>query len=149
MGLRICVRGAGPAHPGTSTRTREGLHRRRLTAANQFWLRALLADPARPPGEPSTPRLYALLLRTGEADVPCHLAMARHLADSGKHEEALRLLDAVTLLAPASRDAWLARAAFERARGDEAAAASCEVQAAALAAADVPVVAPAPRGAAC
>jgi tetratricopeptide (TPR) repeat protein len=112
-------------------------------------LRAALADPGRPPDDPSTPRLYGLLQNAGEADVPSHLVMARHLAHSGKHADAMRILDAVTLLSPVSRDAWLQKASLARALGDETLAASCDAQGAAVAASDVPFAVPAPRGAAC
>lgn len=112
-------------------------------------LRGTLADPARAPGDPSTPRLYALLQAAGEADVPSHLAFARHEAHAGKLREALALLDAVTLLSPVSRDAWLQKAAVARALGDEPLAASCDAQAAAVTAADAPFGVPAPRGVAC
>ncbi len=112
-------------------------------------LRAALTDPSRAPDDPSTPRIYALLQHAGEADVPCHLAMARHLAHAGQHEAAMRLLDSVTLLSPVSRDAWLQKAALARTLGDEALGASCDAQAAAIAASDVPFGVPAPRGAAC
>ena len=70
-------------------------------------IRAALADPQLALDDPSTPRLYQLLLAAGEADVASHLAMVRHLAHAGKTGEAMRLLDAVTLLAPSSRDAWM------------------------------------------
>jgi tetratricopeptide (TPR) repeat protein len=112
-------------------------------------LRAALADPARAVDDPSTPRLYALLQGAGEADVPSHLAMARHLAHVGKRAEAMGLLEAITLLSPVSRDAWLQKSALARALGDEVLAASCEAQAAAVAASDVPFGVPAPRGASC
>jgi tetratricopeptide (TPR) repeat protein len=112
-------------------------------------LRAALADAARAPEDASTPRLYRLLLAAGEADVSCHVAMARHLAHAGDAREAMRLLDAVTLLAPASRDAWLQKAALARAAGDAALAAECDAQAAALATADVPFGIPGPPGATC
>jgi hypothetical protein len=36
-------------------------------------VRAALADPERDAADPSTPRLYELLLGAGEADVPSHL----------------------------------------------------------------------------
>jgi tetratricopeptide (TPR) repeat protein len=112
-------------------------------------LRAVLADPARAPDDPSTPRIYALLQGAGEADVPSHLAMARHLAHAGKHAEAVSLLEAVTLLSPVSRDAWLQRAALARTLGDDVLAASCEAQATAISLSDPPFGVPAPRGAAC
>jgi tetratricopeptide (TPR) repeat protein len=109
-------------------------------------LRNALADPARAPGDPSTARLYRLLLETGEADVPCHVAMARHLAHAGDPAEALALLDAVTRLAPVSRDAWAAKAAVARAAGNEPLAAECDAQAAALAATPVPFGIPSTGG---
>jgi len=112
-------------------------------------LRAALCDAARTPDDPSTPRLYALLQRAGEADVPSHLAMARHHAHAGKHEQAMRLLDAVTLLSPVSRDAWLQKAALARALGAEVLAASCDAEAAVIAGSDVPFGVPSPRGAVC
>jgi tetratricopeptide (TPR) repeat protein len=110
-------------------------------------IRTTLADPARAPDDPSTPRLYQLLLGAGEADVACHVAMARHLAHEGKTAEAMQLLDAVTLLAPVSRDAWLQKAALARTLGQDEVAAECEGQAAALATAQVPFGIPATRAA--
>jgi hypothetical protein len=112
-------------------------------------LRTALADPERAPDDDSTPRLYALLQAAGEADVTSHLAMARHLAHRGKHAAAMELLDAVTLLSPVSRDAWLQKASLARVLGDETLAVSCETQAAAISASDVPFGVPAPRGAVC
>jgi hypothetical protein len=112
-------------------------------------LRAALADPSRALDEASTPRLYALLQGAGEADVPSHLAMARHLAHTGKQADAMRILDAVTLLSPVSKDAWEAKAALARATGGAELAARCEAEAAAVAAARVPFGVPAPRGVAC
>jgi hypothetical protein len=112
-------------------------------------IRAALADPERAPDDPSTPRLYALLQGAGEADVPSHLAMARHLVHAGKPAEAMAILDAVTLLSPVSRDAWLQRAALARTLGDEPLAATCEAQAAGIAASDAPFGVPAPRGVVC
>lgn len=112
-------------------------------------LRASLADPARTPEDPSTPRLYALLQGAGEADVPSHLAMARHLSHAGKPADAMAILDAVTLLSPVSRDAWLQKAALARVLGNEPLAATCDAQAAAISASDVPFGVPAPRGPVC
>lgn len=112
-------------------------------------LREALADPARDGKDGSTARLYGLLVAAGEADVPSHLAMARHLAATDRGEEALKLLDAVTLLAPASRDAWLQKASVARALGNATLAASCDAEAAAAAQGDAPFGIPAPRGAAC
>jgi hypothetical protein len=112
-------------------------------------LRNALAEPGRAFDDPSTPRLYQLLLEAGEADVPCHVAMARHLAHAGKLGEAMSLLDAVTKLAPVSRDAWIAKGAVARAAGDEALATECAAQVAGLAATPVPFGIPPPAGASC
>jgi hypothetical protein len=70
--------------------------------------------------------------------------MARWLAAAGKRDEARRILEAVTLLAPASRDAWLARGALARVMGDAAEAVRCEAQASALSSTPVPFAIPAP-----
>lgn len=101
-------------------------------------LRRSLSDPERRADDPSSPRIYQQLLDAGEADVPCHLAMARHLSNSGDHAGAMRLLDAVTLLAPISRDAWLAKEAAALAAGDAELAARCAAEAAAIGAAVLP-----------
>jgi hypothetical protein len=108
-------------------------------------IREALANPERPADDPSTPRLYRLLLEAGEADVASHLAMARHLAHAGDREAAMRLVDAVTLLAPASRDAWVQKAGLAHSMGDEATARECEAQAAALETSHVPFGIPAGR----
>jgi hypothetical protein len=96
-------------------------------------LRNAIGDPALPAEDPAIPRIYRLLLDAGEADVPAHLAMARHLAAQGDRAGAMRLLDAVTLLAPSSRDAWLEKAALARSLEDAELATECDAQAAALA----------------
>jgi hypothetical protein len=95
-------------------------------------LRAALADPARADDDPSTPRLYEMLVRADEADVDAHLAMARWHARAGHADAALRLLGAVTALHPASRDAWLLEAKLARETGDTAHADRAEIEAAAL-----------------
>jgi tetratricopeptide (TPR) repeat protein len=112
-------------------------------------LRAALAEVTRAPDDPSTPQIYALLQGAGEADVSSHLAMARHLGHAGKHADAMRILDAVTLLAPLSKDGWDGKAALARAMGDLELAAKCAAEAATVAGAHVPFGIPAPRGAAC
>ena len=86
------------------------------------------------PGEMDfVPRLYELLARAGEGTDAVHVAMARDLNARGEGEQALRLVDAVTLLSPGCRDAWLARAAICRSIGDDEAAREADVEAAALA----------------
>ena len=93
-------------------------------------LRNLLGDPDRNPTEESTPRLYKLLMEAGEADVSCHIAMARFHAAEGMLDDAELLLEAVTRLAPASRDAWRARTTVARLAGNEALVLVCEASAA-------------------
>lgn len=85
----------------------------------------LKADPA----DASVPKLYALLQASDEADVPTHLAMVRHLMTAGQLDRAASLAQAVTVLAPSSRDAWQARANVARLQKDEAAAAGFEAEA--------------------
>ena len=108
-------------------------------------LRGFIADPSLSPDDPAIPRVYRLLLDAGEADVGAHVAMARHLASVGDRSGALKLLDAVTLLAPASRDAWLAKASLARALEDDGLAAECDAHAAMLAGGSVPFGIPGPR----
>lgn len=112
-------------------------------------LRAALADPARRPDDPSTPKLYGLLVAAGETDVPAHLAMAGHLAATGRQEQAMKLLDAVTLLAQLSLDAWEQKASLARTMGDAALAVSCQAEAAAIARGNAPFGVPAPPDATC
>ena len=88
------------------------------------WLRD--AEPA----DEAIPRLYDLLARTSDADVDSHLVMARHFVQTDRLDRAAELLAAVTLTAPASRDAWLERARVAKLRGEALAAAEYEAQAA-------------------
>jgi tetratricopeptide (TPR) repeat protein len=77
--------------------------------------------------------LYKLLVRAGEGTDAVHVAMARDFNARGESELALRLIDAVTVLSPGCRDAWLARAAICRTMGDGNAARAADIEAAALA----------------
>jgi predicted Zn-dependent protease len=90
-------------------------------------LRTRLTDAQE--GDPEIPRLYGRLQHEDECDLPSHLVWARHLVHVKRLDEAARVLEAVTLLAPASLDAWQARARVERLRGNDAAAAVCEAEA--------------------
>lgn len=112
-------------------------------------LRGRLVDPDRSADDPSTPRIYALLLGAGEADVGCHVAMARHHASAGRLGEAGAILDAVLKLAPVCRDAWLARAELARATRDDMEAAACEARAKGLSTTQVPFGLPSGRGLPC
>lgn len=86
-------------------------------------IREVLADPAREAADPSTPRLYRLLVQGDAADVTAHVVMGRHLLATGERDAARALATALTQLHPASEEAWeLAgdagdRRAAEQARG--------------------------------
>lgn len=95
-------------------------------------LRRLLLDPDRDPSDESTPRLHGMLVRAGKADDLVHLALARHLEAVGKAEEALRVLDAVLLLSPGCRDAWVAKAGLAKLMGRGEVALEAEAEAVAL-----------------
>jgi tetratricopeptide (TPR) repeat protein len=95
-------------------------------------LRAALASPERAADDPSTPRLYELLVRAGEADVGAHSAMTRFWLAKGETAKAAQIADAVTLLNPTDREAWLCRAEVARAAGDLATAEECLAEAAAV-----------------
>ena len=101
-------------------------------------IRKALADPSRPAADESTPRLYELVARAGQADAASHLVMVRWLSATGSATEARALVDAVTRLFPASRDAWEEKARVLAAAGDEAGAAAARLEAAALGVADPP-----------
>ncbi len=89
-------------------------------------LRAMLADATE--GDPQIAEVYARLQRENECDVATHVCWAGYLAFTRKFDEAAKVLAAVTLLAPASVDAWRARAAVEAARGHATEAAECQAQ---------------------
>ena len=93
-------------------------------------LRAALADPARPPEDADIPRLYALLVEAGEADLESHLAMVRFAVATAQLERARVLAEAMTTLFPAAREAWEALARVARAQGDLARATIAEAEAA-------------------
>ncbi|MFT3912667.1 MAG: tetratricopeptide repeat protein [Anaeromyxobacteraceae bacterium] len=93
-------------------------------------VRAALRAPERAVDDPSTPRLYALLIRAGEADLGAHVAMARFELAAGRAAEARGLADAVVRLFPASREAWSLLADVARAQGDAVTAASAGLEAA-------------------
>lgn len=101
-------------------------------------IREALADPERLATDPSTPRLYALLVRGDAADVASHVTMSRHLLAAGKGGEARAISDALTRLHPTSREAWELAAAVASALGDAAAAEQARIEAAALTHRDAP-----------
>ena len=95
-------------------------------------LRAALADPARAADDADIPRLYALLVEAGEADLEAHLAMVRFAVATAQLERARALSEAVTTLFPAAREAWEALARVARAQGDGARAAVADAEAAVM-----------------
>jgi Flp pilus assembly protein TadD len=94
-------------------------------------LQRALTDPERDVADESTPRLHGMLVRAGKADEGAHIAMARHLAEVGKAEEAVKLLDAVLLLSPTCRDAWAVKAILSANLGRDAEAMAAQAEAAA------------------
>jgi tetratricopeptide (TPR) repeat protein len=101
-------------------------------------IRDALSSPERAADDPSTPRLYAILLGAGEAEVESHAAMARYHLATGNLPTATAIADAAALLYPASKAAWEAKAAVATARGDEAGAEQARIEAAAAGAGAVP-----------
>lgn len=120
-----------PAHQEQFAHFGERL-RKRLRAHGQY------------PNEAVAPRLYATLLRAGEADAACHVAMAEHLASHGQAPEALRILRATVLLEPSCTEAWGLLAELARGAGDDASAAEYAARAAALTEVAAPYGVPSP-----
>lgn len=95
-------------------------------------MREALADAGRSSADPSTPRLYDLLVRSGEADLGTHLAMVRWCSTAGDHGRARALSGAMTTLYPLDRASWLCAADAARAAGDHDLAARATAEAAVL-----------------
>lgn len=94
-------------------------------------LRRMLIDPDRDPADESVPRLHSMLVEAGMADEVVHLALARHLAEVGNDDEAMKLVEAVARLWPACCDAWLMKATLARKLGLSEEAVMAEAEAAA------------------
>jgi tetratricopeptide (TPR) repeat protein len=105
-------------------------------------IRAALAAEARAVDDPSTPRLYDLLLSSGEADVPSHAAMARFLVAKGDPGRARQLADALVVLHPGDPLSWRCKAEVARAAGDAATADACLAEAAVRGSAPAPFAVP-------
>jgi tetratricopeptide (TPR) repeat protein len=105
-------------------------------------IREALAAPDRATDDPSTPRLYAILVRAGEAEVESHAAMARYHLATGNVPAATAIADAAALLYPASKVAWEAKAAVANARGDAEGAELARIEGVAAGAASTPFTAP-------
>ena len=82
---------------------------------------------------------------SGEGDVGSHLAMARYLRHTKNDAGAMRILDALTTLAPSCRAAWVEKALVARRLGDHARAGEADIEAAALQARDPVPFAPRPQ----
>lgn len=93
-------------------------------------VRAALAADARPVDDPSTPRLYELLVSTGEADVAAHAAMARWLLATGDMARAGKLADALVTLHPEDPLSWQCKADVARSAGEASVADECLAEAA-------------------
>lgn len=96
------------------------------------------------PGGEAAPRLYAALLRVGEADASSHLALARHALAGGRAEEAGAVLRALTVLEPGRAEAWRLLAEVARRGGAPEEAAACEARAVAAEATSTPYGVPSP-----
>lgn len=105
-------------------------------------LRRTLLASDQDPADESVPRIYGMLIEAGKADDAVHLAMARHLAAVGKDGEAMKLLDAVTTLSPACREAWAAKCALAKKLGLAEEAVAAEAEAASLDGTPVPLFGP-------
>lgn len=105
-------------------------------------IREALCKPDRVTDDPSTPRLYALLVGSGEADVDSHVAMARYHLATGNVEASSAIADAAALFYPTERAVWDVKAAIADARGDAAAAEQARIEAAAAEAAATPFAIP-------
>jgi len=66
-----------------------------------------------PAGDARIPRYHALLAREAETTVETHLALLRHLAAVGNHEEAARISEALSVLHPEHPEVWRYRGAID------------------------------------
>ncbi|MCI0674078.1 MAG: hypothetical protein L0Y64_26830 [Myxococcaceae bacterium] len=95
-------------------------------------IRGHLTAADRPEDAEDTPRMYALLQELGEADIACHMVMARWEARTGNPGEALKRLDAVLLLTPFAQEVWALKAEVAAQLGDVELQRAAELEAAAL-----------------
>jgi|GEM_PF-6761464 len=124
-----------PMHPTLTNRFAEA-----STALRQ----QLIASSLTPDGrDPKT--MYEALLRAGEADAACHVAMARAHVNAGELDAARGLLDSIALLEPNRVEAWEVAREVARRREDPIALAEAEARLAALADRGAPYGMPSPR----
>ena len=107
-------------------------------------IRKALAAPGRDLDDPSTPRLYEILVKSGEADTESHLAMSRYCLQTGDPAKALRLARALTVLDPTCRRAWTVALEAAKATQDSVAVEEMEAGLAHWAQEEGPVVFPIP-----
>ena len=93
-------------------------------------LQTSLADPNRPPDDPSTPELYRVLVREERATVAPHIAMVRWFVAADQMEEAVELTRAITHLFPGSVESWRLLAKLASAIGDKSTAREAKARAA-------------------
>jgi hypothetical protein len=105
-------------------------------------VRAALASDERPVDDPSTPRLYDLLVSTGEADVPAHAAMVRWLLATGDLARAGKIAEALVTLHPEDPLSWRCKAEVARSAGDGPVADECLAEAAVRGSAPAPFAVP-------
>ena len=105
-------------------------------------IRAALAAGSRPADDPSTPRLYDLLVSADEADVPSHAVMARWLSAKGDLARAGAIAEALVTLHPVDPISWRCKAEVARTSGDAATADACMAEAAARGSAPAPFAVP-------
>jgi tetratricopeptide (TPR) repeat protein len=105
-------------------------------------IRNALADESRAADDPSTPRLYDLLVGACAADVSSHVAMARFCTAKGDLDRAWRIADALVVLHAGEPVAWRCKADVARVRGEVAIADECLAEAAVRGGAPEPFAVP-------
>lgn len=93
-------------------------------------IRTTIMDPERDASDKAKEPLYRALLNADEATPEVHLAYGRHLLACGRAIEAVKLLESLTKLHPANREAWAALAEAATAVGDIALAVDASTEAA-------------------
>lgn len=105
-------------------------------------IRADLRSPERSADDASTPKLWELLARSGEADDETHVVMARYQFAKGNTVEAQRILDCLTTLNPACKEGWALKSIVAAKLGDQRLAEQAAAEAAVLGVRPVPFCIP-------
>ena len=108
------------------------LHQREQLRDCARRLRSRLAWHARQGNGADVARIHSLLSEAGEADVQCHLALARHHVSGDRLVAARELVEAVTRLFPGHTEGWLLLAEIARAEGALDVALRAEIRAATI-----------------